>query len=139
MRRRSPLSMRRLHDARAGRTVSSMTSAIAGCELKPLTHMESITGFGVGNDLASATAVHERGIGVWATGRDVYDALTSLYHLEYLAQTNSVVAADRGVRGIAREDSDKLWSQFRGHHHYHEFFDSLDPGPLAHPYEPFLR
>ena len=112
----------------------AMAAAIAGFELRPLTHMESITGFGLGADLATATAVHERGVGVWAAGRDIHDALTSIYHLEYLAQANSVVAGERGVRGIAREDSDKLWSQFRGHHHYHEFFDSLDPGPRKHPY-----
>ena len=117
----------------------AMAAAIAGFELRALTHMESITGFGLGSNLATATAVHERGIGVWAAGSDVYDALTSLYHLEYLAQANSVVASDRGVHGIAREDSDRLWSQFRGHHHYHEFFDSLDPGPLEHPYERFRR
>jgi len=117
----------------------AMAAEIAGFKLRPLTHMESITGFGLGSDLATATAVHERGIGVWAAGTDISDALTSLYHLEYLAQANSVVADERGVRGIAREDSDKLWSQFRGHHHYHEFFDSLDPGPLTHPYEQYLK
>lgn len=117
----------------------AMAAAIAGYALKPLTHMESITGFGLGSDLASAAAVHEPGLGVWAAGRDIYDALTSVYHLEYLAQANSVVAGESGVRGIAREDSDKLWSQFRGHHHYHEFYDSLDPGPLAHPYERYAR
>src|SRR4051812_47860770 len=117
----------------------AMAAAIAGHELKPLTHMESLTGLGVGNDLAVANAVHERGIGVWAAGRDVYDALTSLYHLEYLAQANSVVASERGVRGIAREDAERLWSQFRGQHHYHEFFDSLDPGARPHPYEEFAR
>ena len=117
----------------------AMAAEIAGFELRPLTHMESITGLGLGADMATATAVHERGIGVWAAGRDLYDALTSVYHLEYLAQTNSVVADARGVRGIAREDSDKLWSQFRGHHHYHEFFDSLDPGPRPHPYQDFAR
>jgi ribulose-5-phosphate 4-epimerase/fuculose-1-phosphate aldolase len=117
----------------------AMAAEIAGFSLRPLTHMESITGFGLGGDLATASAVHERGIGVWAAGKDIYDALTSLYHLEYLAQANVVVAGDRAVRGIAREDSDKLWSQFRGHHHYHEFFDSLDPGPLAHPYEQYLK
>lgn len=116
----------------------AMAAQIAGFTLRPLTHMESIAGWDVAADLATAAAVHERGIGVWAAGPDVYDALTSLYHLEYLAQANVVVASDRGVRGIAREDSDKLWSQFRGHHHYHEFFDSLDPGPLAHPYSTYL-
>jgi ribulose-5-phosphate 4-epimerase/fuculose-1-phosphate aldolase len=117
----------------------AMAAAMAGFELRPLTHMESITGFGLGADLATASAVHEPGVGVWAAGADVYDALTSAYHLEYLAQANSVVAADRGVRGIAREDSDRLWSQFRGHHHYREFFDSLDPGRLSHPYDGFAR
>jgi ribulose-5-phosphate 4-epimerase/fuculose-1-phosphate aldolase len=116
----------------------AMAAAVAGFELRPLTHMESITGFGLGSDLATATAVHERGIGVWAAGRDVYDALASLYHLEYLAQCNVVVADQPGVRGITREDSDKLWRQFRGHHHYQEFFDSLDPGPRKHPYATFL-
>jgi len=117
----------------------AMAAEIAGFQLRPLTHMESITGFGLGADLATATAVHERGVGVWAAGRDPYDAFASVYHLEYLAQTNSVVADERNVRGIAREDSDKLWSQFRGHHHYHEFFDSLDPGPRPHPYPEFAR
>ena len=34
------------------------------------------------------------GIGVWAAGADPHECLTSLYHLEYLAQTNLVVAAD---------------------------------------------
>ena len=117
----------------------AMAAAIAGYALKPLTHMESIAGFGLGTDLARATAVHDAGIGVWAAGSDIDDALTNLYHLEYLAQANSVVAGDSGVRGITREDSDKLWSQFRGHHHYHEFYDSLDPGPIAHPYEKFAQ
>src|SRR4051812_43412637 len=87
----------------------AMAAAIAGYALKPLTHMESSTGFGLGADVATATAVHERGVGVWAAGKDLYDALTSLYHLEYLAQVNSVVADGKSVRGISREDSDKLW------------------------------
>src|SRR3954452_6974440 len=83
----------------------AMAAAIAGFGLKPLTHMESITGFGLGDDLASATAVHETGVGVWAAGSDIHDALTSVYHLEYLAQVNCVVAGEANVRGIAREDS----------------------------------
>ena len=123
----------------------AMAAAIAGYELKPLTHMESATAFGVevsnGENslpaaIARATAVHQPGIGVWAAGSDAYDCLTSLYHLEYLAQVNSLVATER-MRTIAREDSDKLWRQFAGHHHYHEFFDSLDPGPLRHPWPDF--
>jgi ribulose-5-phosphate 4-epimerase/fuculose-1-phosphate aldolase len=119
----------------------AMAAAIAGYALKPLTHMESIAGFGLSRslaDLPTASAVHEAGIGVWASGSDIYDALTGVYHLEYLAQANSVVAGD-DARGIAREDSDKLWRQFRGHHHYHEFYDSLDPGPLQHPFEAYLH
>lgn len=120
----------------------AMAAAIAGATLKPLTHMEAVAGFGLSHSLKqlpTASVVHRPGIGVWAAGEDAYDALTSVYHLEYLAQANSVVAGDRSVKGIAREDSDKLWSQFRGHHHYHEFYDSLDPGPLAHPFERYLR
>jgi ribulose-5-phosphate 4-epimerase/fuculose-1-phosphate aldolase len=76
---------------------------------------------------------------VWAAGKDSLECLTTLYHLEYLAQANAVIAGDAGMRTIPREDSDKLWRQFSGHHHYHEFFKSLDPGPIAHPYEVFLR
>jgi ribulose-5-phosphate 4-epimerase/fuculose-1-phosphate aldolase len=126
----------------------AMAAAIAGYTLKPLTHMESATGFGleVSPDssslperLAGATAVHQPGIGVWTAGKDIFDCLTSLYHLEYLAQANSIVARESGMQTIAREDSYKLWRQFAGHHHYHAFFASLDPGPLLHPYEAFLR
>lgn len=128
----------------------AMAVAIAGYALKPLTHMESATGFGLrGWDsekvsslaemAAHATAVHQPGIGVWAAGSDIFDCLTTLYHLEYLAQANLVVAGDEGMRTVAREDSDRLWRQFSGHHHYREFFASLDPGPLAHPYEVFAR
>jgi len=111
----------------------AMAAAIAGCPLKPLTHMESVTVFD------PSPIVHEPGIGVWASGKDIHDCLTTLYHLEYLAQANLVVAGDKEVRGIAREDSDKLWRQFAGHHHYHEFFASLDPGAQRHPYETFLK
>ena len=85
-----------------------------------------------------ATAVHQPGIGVWAAGGDIFESLTTLYHLEYLAQANLVVAGEAEVRTIAREDSDKLWRQFAGHHHYHDFFASLDPGPQPHPYDQFL-
>ena len=128
----------------------AMAAAIAGHALKPLTHMESAAGFGLeildsGKDLsllpgmaARATAAHQPGIGVWAAGSDIHDCLTTLYHLEYLAQANVIVAGDSRMRTVAREDSDKLWSQFRGHHHYHEFFASLDPGPRPHPYDRFL-
>ncbi len=126
---------------------TAMAAAIAGYALKPLTHMESAAGFGLSSAdragvaaaAARATAVHEPGIGVWTAGTDPHECLMTLYHLEYLAQANLVVAGDDGIRGIAPEDSDKLWRQFRGHHHYHEFFESLDPGPLPHPYEAFRR
>lgn len=126
---------------------TAMAAAIAGFALKPLTHMESATGFGLqtasGAELAAAaaqaSAVHQPGIGVWAAGSDIYDCLTSLYHLEYLAQVNLVVAGEKGMRSVAREDSDKIWRQFRGHHHYREFFDSLDPGPCEHPFALFLH
>lgn len=134
----------------------AMAAAIGGIRLKPLTHMESATGydleevggvFGEANTDASrlakvvarATAVNQVGIGAWAAGSDISDCLASLYHLEYLAQANAIVAGEDGVQTIAREDSDKLWRQFSGHHHYHEFFESLDPGPLRHPYAALLE
>jgi ribulose-5-phosphate 4-epimerase/fuculose-1-phosphate aldolase len=125
----------------------AMAAAIAGYALKPLTHMESAAGFGVETasaqnfveTAARAAAVHEPGIGVWAAGSDVYDCLTTLYHLEYLAQANLVVTGEKDVQTIAREDSDKIWRQFAGHHHYLEFFASLDPGAQPHPYEDFLK
>ena len=123
----------------------AMAAAIAGCPLKALTHMESssgydlesVTGEGLADAVARAPAVQQPGVGTWAAGSDILDCLTMLYHLEYLAQANAVVAGEVGMRTIAREDSDKLWRQFAGHHHYHEFFESLDPGPLPHPYERF--
>lgn len=127
----------------------AMAAAIAGYALKPLTHMESATGYHLESmsgesdsrlaaAVARASAVHQPGIGAWAAGSDIFDGLATLYHLEYLAQANAVVAGEPDMRTVAREDSDKIWRQFAGHHHYHEFFESLDPGPLAHPYERFL-
>jgi L-fuculose-phosphate aldolase len=132
-----------------------MAAAMAGYALKPLTHMESAAGFGLevaASDIADsaqaaaplavavarASAVNQPGIGTWAAGSDIFDCLATLYHLEYLAQTNLVIADEPDMRSVAREDSDKLWRQFSGHHHYHEFFASLDPGPQPHPYEAFL-
>lgn len=133
----------------------AMAAAIAGYPLKALTHMESATGYELeslpeggladsesaalrlAETVARATAVHQPGIGTWAAGSDIFDCLATLYHLEYLAQANAIVAGETQMRTIAREDSAKLWRQFAGHHHYHEFFESLDPGPLPHPYERF--
>jgi L-fuculose-phosphate aldolase len=133
---------------------TAMAAAIAAYTFKPLTHMESAAGFGaerfdgapvdsapaasaLAAALARASVVDQPGIGTWAAGSDIFDCLATLYHIEYLAQANLVVAGDADVRGIAREDSDKLWRQFSGHHHYHEFFESLDPGSQAHPYDIF--
>lgn len=134
----------------------SMAAAIAGYDLIPLTHMESATGYGTETwdsdtlvetagqaqalavQAARATVVHQTGIGVWAAGSDIFDCLSTLYHLEYLAQANLIVAGETGVQSIPRADSDKLWRQFSGHHHYHEFFASLDPGPQQHPFETFV-
>lgn len=129
----------------------AMAAAIAGYGLKPLTHMESATGYGLevfsgaladprlAEAVARATAVHQPGIGAWAAGGDIFDCLATVYHLEYLAQANALIASEPGMRTIPKEDSDKLWRQFSGHQHYHEFFESLDPGASAHPYEAFLR
>ena len=128
----------------------AMAAAIAGYALKPLTHMESSVAYELealpaealddsrlAAAVARATAVNQPGIGTWAAGSDVSECLATLYHLEYLAQANALIAGEENMRTVAREDSDKLWRQFAGHHHYHEFFESLDPGPLAHPYERF--
>lgn len=128
----------------------AMAAAIVGYALKPLTHMESSVAYALESlpgepfdasrmaaAVARASAVNQPGIGTWAAGSDVFDCLATLYHLEYLAQANALIAREPGMRTVAREDSDKLWRQFAGHHHYHEFFESLDPGPLAHPYERF--
>ncbi len=132
-----------------------LAAGIARYPLKPLTHMESMVAFGMSNweadqlaesdasalelaDLIVAgTATHQPGIGVWSAGKDIFDCLMTLYHLEYLAQANLILAGHE-TRTVAKEDSDKLWAQFSGHHHYVEFFTSLDPGPLPHPYPAFL-
>lgn len=122
----------------------AMAAAIAGYALKPLTHMESCVAYDLKSSdenpaaaLRTTPAVQQPGVGAWAAGRDIGECLATLYHLEYLAQANALIAGDAGARGIPREDSDKVWRQFSGHHHYREFFASLDPGPLPHPYEKF--
>jgi ribulose-5-phosphate 4-epimerase/fuculose-1-phosphate aldolase len=134
---------------------TAMAAGIAGLDMKPLTHMESSAGYGLrtwdGAGLATtadrakslaaqmyaATAVHQRGVGAWTASRDIFECLVTMYHLEYLAQANLVQAGLPPGRTIDRKDSDKLWSQFSGHHHYIEFLGSLDPGPLVHPYPGF--
>jgi L-fuculose-phosphate aldolase len=133
----------------------AMAAAIADRDLKPLTHMESSAGYGLSswttaglsNDkerarslaeqMCASTAVNQPGIGVWSAGKDIFDALVTQYHLEYLAQANLVTAGLPAGNSIDRQDSDKLWGQFSGHHHYEEFLGSLDPGPLTHPYPAF--
>ena len=126
----------------------AMAAAIAGYALKPLTHMESATAYelevcssekDLAASLARASVVQQPGIGTWAAGADIDACLATLHHLEYLAQANAVAAGEDGMRTVAREDSDKIWRQFAGHHHYHEFFASLDPGPLAHPFTRFSK
>ena len=112
---------------------TAMAAVIGAYELKPLTHMESTTVFD------PSSFAHEAGIGVRVAGKDIHDCLAAIFHLEYLAQVNLVIAGDAGMRTVAREDSDKIWRQFAGHHHYHEFFASLDPGPLVHPFRRFLE
>lgn len=134
---------------------TATAAAIAGRDLLPLTHMESSAGYGLGvwtetglaqdarkarslaQQMRDSTAVNQPGIGVWAAGNDIFDALVTLYHLEYLAQANLVTAGLPAGGAVARADSDKLWGQFAGHHHYVEFLGSLDPGPLVHPYPAF--
>lgn len=137
---------------------TAMAAAIAGHTLRPLTHFEANMAFGMdtwaGDRLAAAaedagllatkvaraTAVHHPGVGVWAAASDIYDVLMKIYNLEYLAQANLLMheaISDGSV--LSREDIDKFWRQFRGQHHCIEFFDSLDPGPMEHPYLAFRK
>ena len=135
---------------------TAMAAAIARYTLAPLTHMESSVSYALrtwesdaladdgreadalAGAIVQSSAVHQRGVGTWTMGKDPLDCLTSLYHLEYLAQANLVCAQwKEPFEGIDRADSDKLWSQFSGHHHYAEFFASLDPGVGPHPYARF--
>ena len=134
---------------------TAMAAAIAGRDLLPLTHMESSAGYelsswttaGLASDgeharslasqMCGSTAVNQPGVGVWTAGKDIFDTLVTLYHLEYLAQANLVTAGLPAGGAIDRGDSDKLWGQFSGHQHYVEFLGSLDPGPLTHPYPAF--
>lgn len=129
----------------------ALAAGMAGFQLRPYTHMESSVGYdaatwehgGLALDapqaralaarIAACTAVQQTGIGVWTGGKDIFDCLMQVYHLEYLAQANAV-APRIASPGIARADSDRLWHQFSGHAHYIEFFSALDPGPLVHPY-----
>lgn len=153
------LALYRTHKNRGGCIFSgpptALAAGIARYALKPLTHMESVIAYGLNyfeadelaesepaaqqlaERIAAGTATHQPGLGVWVAGTDIFDCLTAVYHLEYLAQANLLLAGEETAE-VAREDSDKLWQQFSGHHHYHEFFMSLDPGPLAHPYPAFL-
>lgn len=135
---------------------TAMAAAMSRYTLAPLTHMESSVSYGLAvweadalanapaeartlaHAIATSSALHQPGVGAWAAGKDPLDCLMTLYHLEYLAQANLVAAPwKERVEGISRADSDKLWSQFSGHHHYAEFFASLDPGITAHPYAAF--
>lgn len=137
--------------------INAMAAGIARYRLAPLTHMESSVAYDLkfwesdtlaqtpaaASELAAlilqSSAVHQPGIGAWTSGKDALDCLTTLYHLEYLAQANLISAQwKEGSDGIPRTDSDKLWSQFSGHHHYAEFFTSIDPGVHPHPYAAFL-
>ena len=141
----------------ASRPSTALAAVMADATLQPITHMESETLFrgpttlpGVfatdaqaAQPLASALATsgiaHQRGLALWTSGRDAWDALTVAYHHEYLAQANLVLAGTgRAVLPVREPDSDRLWSQFSGHQHYIEFLSSLDPGAGPHPWTLFL-
>lgn len=137
---------------------TAMAAGIARCALQPLTHHESEVAYrlqfwegaalaetrteaaALAGVLARSGAVQQPGIGAWAAGEDIHRCLMTVYHLEYLAQANLLIAGKSAAQSsVVKADSDKLWSQFTSHHHYHEFFAALDPGPLAHPYPRFLE
>lgn len=137
---------------------TAVAAGIARYSLKPLTHMESSIAYELkfwesgtladsstaaerlAEAVASSSAVQQPGIGVWTAGQDILQCLMAIYHLEYLAQAN-LVCSGWGAAGntVLKCDSERLWSQFSGHHHYAEFFASLDPGPLPHPFSAFAR
>ena len=143
-------------DPEAGACISfapryAMAAAIAGFDLKPMTHMESFIAYDtntwrsaeladipaaadeLGALLAQSVAVQQPGIGAWVKGKSILEALLAAYHLEYLGQQNSIVATMDVTALCKREDSEKMWRQFAGWDHYVDFFQSLDPGPLPHP------
>jgi len=136
---------------------TAMAAGITRADLKPITHMESEIAYRIATwdsaALADSAAMagelskliagsgvtHQPGIGVWVGGKELSECLMTAYHLEYLAQANVIAARmDAELRMVVREDSDKLWTQFSGHHHYDEFFASLDPGAGSHPYHEYL-
>lgn len=138
------------------RPFTALAAAMSGAQLHPITHMESETLFrgpttlpGVFlqdaqaarplvDALARAGLAHQRGLALWTSGRDAWDALTVAYHHEYLAQANLVVAGTgRTILPVRQPDSERLWSQFSGHQHYVEFLSSLDPGEGPHPWTGF--
>lgn len=138
---------------------TALAAGISGAAFAPITHMESETLFrepanlpgdlalgeagdataAIAAELARAGLVQQRGIAVWTSGADVFDALIVAYHHEYLAQANLVLAGTgRAALPVAQPDSERLWSQFSGQHHYIEFLQSLDPGAIEHPWCAFV-
>ncbi|MCL1627885.1 MULTISPECIES: class II aldolase/adducin family protein [Roseinatronobacter] len=129
----------------------AMAAAIAGFELKPMTHMEAFISYdthvwncaelavtsAAAEDLAAllarSIAVQQPGIAAWVKGESLLETLLAAYHLEYLGQQNSIIANMDVTTLCKREDSEKMWRQFAGWDHYVDFFHSLDPGPLPHP------
>ncbi len=143
-------------DAETGACISfaprfAMAAAIAGAELQPLTHMEAFVAYALrdwraaeladtpaaaedlAGHLAGQVAVQQPGVASWVRGATLLHALMAAYHLEYLAQQNSISAGMEIDSLCHEEDSRKMWRQFAGWDHYVDFFRSLDPGPLPHP------
>ncbi len=129
----------------------AMAAAIAGFDLKPMTHMESFIAYDMqvwkspelantpaavddlAASLSASIAVQQPGVAAWVKGKSILEALLAAYHLEYLGQQNSIIANMDVTTLCARADSEKMWRQFAGWDHYVDFFLSLDPGPLPHP------
>ena len=85
-------------------------------------------------------ACHQMGVGLWAVGTSLVDALIHTYMAEYLAQANYAAAPLGKVRALDDAEIHDLNAESSGAHMmssndlYAKFFHELDPGPIQHPW-----
>lgn len=92
-------------------------------------------------------ACHQPGVGLWAVGADLVDALINTYMTEYHAQANYVAAAFDEVRSMSPAEIQALEAEGSGAHFpgmtandlYAGLFGDLAPGPLEHPWVRYSR
>ena len=133
-----------------------MAAGIARYRLAPLTHMESAAAYDLelweadtlaqtpaaALELAAlilkSTAVHQPGIGIWASGKDARLPDRALPSRISRAGESDPRSMERRFRHRAACRFGQALEPVFGHHHYAEFFTSLDPGVHPHPYCGFL-